>query len=398
MILSVMWVRWNINYQFNKIAHGGTDILSVGFMIIRIATTQDIDQLLGIEQRCFQTDRLSRRNFSYLLTKANAHTLVAETEGLIQGYVMVLFSQATSASRLYSIAVDAPLRNQGVAKSLLQAVEQYALERDTVSMRLEVRADNIASQQFFKKHGYKQFGVVADYYEDHERALRFEKWLAPHLARELVRVPYYQQTLDFTCGPAALMMAMRALEPTLELNRKLELSLWREATTIYMTSGHGGCGPYGLALSAYQRGFDVDIYVNTQEILLVDSVRNQTKKEVIRLVQEDFLEKIATLPIQLKYSSLTFSALREYFEIGGIPLVLISSYQIYREKFPHWVVVTGFDQKYIYVHDPFVDDETEETVADCVNIPLRQRDFEHMARYGKTAQKAALIIKLRQPN
>ena len=367
-------------------------------MIIRIATTQDIEQLLGIEQRCFQTDRLSRRNFSYLLTKANAHTLVAENQGIIQGYVMALFSQATSAARLYSIAVDVSLRNQGVAKSLLQAVEQYALERDTVSMRLEVRADNIASQQLFKKQGYKQFGVVADYYEDHEQAWRFEKWLAPHLARELVRVPYYQQTLDFTCGPAVLMMAMRALNPMLELNRKLELTLWREATTIYMTSGHGGCGPYGLALSAYQRGFDVDIYVNTQEILLVDSVRNQKKKEVIRLVQEDFLEKIATLPIQLKYNSLTLTALREYFEAGGIPLVLISSYQIYREKFPHWVVVTGFDQKYVYVHDPFVDDETEETVADCINIPLLQRDFEHMARYGKTAQKAALIIKLRPTN
>jgi ribosomal protein S18 acetylase RimI-like enzyme len=367
-------------------------------MIIRVAVTQDIDQLLGIEQRCFQTDRLSRRNFSYLLTKANAHTLLAETDGIIQGYIMVLFSQATSAARLYSIAVEASWRNQGVAQALLQGVEQYALERDTVSMRLEVRADNTASQQFFKKHGYKKFGVVADYYEDHEHALRFEKWLAPHLARELVRVPYYQQTLDFTCGPAALMMAMRALDPTLELNRKLELSLWREATTIFMTSGHGGCGPYGLALSAYQRGFDVDIYVNTQEILLVDSVRSQQKKEVIRLVQEDFLEKIATLPIQLTYSSLTSTALREYFEAGGIPLVLISSYQIYREKFPHWVVVTGFDQKYIYVHDPFVDDETEETVADCINIPLLQRDFEHMARYGKTAQKAALIIKLRQMN
>jgi hypothetical protein len=51
------------------------------------------------------------------------------------------------------------------------------------------------------------------------------------------------------------MMAMKALDPAMELNRTLELRLWREATTIFMTSGHGGCGPYGLALSAYRRGF-----------------------------------------------------------------------------------------------------------------------------------------------
>jgi hypothetical protein len=38
-------------------------------------------------------------------------------------------------------------------------------------------------------------------------------------------------------------------------------------------------------------------------------------------------------------------------------LVLISSYRIYGERFPHWVVVTGFDAHYIYVHDPLVDVE-----------------------------------------
>jgi len=37
--------------------------------------------LVGIENRCFDTDRITRRNFRYLLTKANAVTLVYEEAG-----------------------------------------------------------------------------------------------------------------------------------------------------------------------------------------------------------------------------------------------------------------------------------------------------------------------------
>jgi hypothetical protein len=272
--------------------------------------------------------------------------------------VLLLFSRGTSMARLYSIAVHPDFARCRIGDRLLEAAEAVALERDCVSMRLEVRRDNPPSLNLFRRHGYRQFKEVLDYYEDHMDALRFEKRLVPQLQLDLVKVPYYQQTLDFTCGPAALMMAMKALDPTLELNRKLELRLWREATTIFMTSGHGGCGPYGLALSAYRRGFDLEIHVNEDNVFLVDSVRSAEKKEVMRLVQEDWIEELQ--PVAGRYcicGSLGVDELRQKFEAGGIPLVLISSYRIYGERFPHWVVVTGFDDHYIYVHDPLVDDE-----------------------------------------
>jgi len=80
------------------------------------------------------------------------------------------------------------------------------------------------------------------------------------------------------------------------------------------------------------------------------------------------------------------------FGRGGIPLVLISSYRIYREKFPHWVVVTGFDTRYVYVHDPFVDEEEGESIADCINMPIPRREFEAMSRYGRANQRAAVVI------
>lgn len=361
--------------------------------MIRPANLQDIDALVDIENQCFGSDILSRRNFRYLLTKGHANTVLEEQSGRVCGYAMALFSGGTSMARLYSLAVDPALRRQGIGLRLLAAIEQRAQDQECASMRLEVRRDNVPAQNLFRKCGYKQFGVIADYYEDHMDALRCEKSLAPHLEPDMVRVPYFQQSLDFTCGPAAVMMAMHALDARLTLDRKLELRIWRESTTVFMTSGHGGCGPYGLAISAYHRGFDVEVYVNDDAALFIDSVRSAEKKEVIRLVQEDFLEEIERSPIKVSYGMLGVAELQRRFEDGGIPIVLISSYRIYKEKFPHWVVVTGFDDRFIYVHDPLVDEAAGETATDSINMPILKKDFERMARYGKASQRAALVIK-----
>src|SRR3569833_4669734 len=211
----------------------------------------------------------------------------------------------------------------------------------------------------------------------------------------MARVQFYEQTLDFTCGPSAVRMAMKALVPSFVRDRMLELRSWRESTTVFLTSGLGGCGPYGMALSAYHRGFDVEVHVNDERALFVDSVRSHEKKEVMRLVQEDFVNELRSVPVMINYGVLGVDALQERFEQGGIPIVLISSYRIYHEKFPHWVVVTGFDERFIYVHDPFVDKEMGKTITDCVNMPILRKDFERMARYGKAGLISVLILKRR---
>ena len=360
--------------------------------MIRTAGLGDIDELVRLEDTCFETDRLSRRQFRYMLTKANAAIFVFEDEGRLLGYDLVLFSRGTSMARLYSIAVDPAARGRGVGKALVEAAEEESRERDCAYLRLEIRKDNQASLALFRSMGYKQFGEFEDYYEDHMDAWRFEKSLAPHLNPDIVRVPYYEQTLDFTCGPAALMMAMKTLDPTLPLNRMLELRLWREATTIFMTAGHGGCGPFGLALAATHRGFRVEVYVSDEGVHLVDSVRSDEKKEVIRLVQEDMGAELDQLGVPVHYAALNVDEIEKKFNEGAIPMVLISSYQIYEEKFPHWVVVTGFDEHFIYVNDPYVDYENNETAIDSINMPIHKGAFQKMARYGRAGLRAALMI------
>jgi ribosomal protein S18 acetylase RimI-like enzyme len=364
---------------------------------IRTATPHDLDPLMRIEERSFATDRLSRRAFRYLLTKANAATLVetgeaGDDDGGLRGYAMVLFHRGISMARLYSLAVDPAFRRLGIGQALLARAERAALEREAAYMRLEVRADDRTAGAMYRAHGYRPFGRHKGYYEDGADALVLEKSLAPPPDPTLIRVPYYAQSLDFTCGPAAVLMAMRAIDDRVTADRTAELRLWREATTIFMTSGLGGCSPEGLALAVRRRGFSVALYLSDRQPMFVDSVRDLRKREVIRLVQDDFRGQIAACGIPLKFQPLTLELLRARFDAGGVPVVLTSSYRFDRARQPHWVVVTGFDRRYIYLHDPNVDVDLDRTPTDCMQIPVPQADFIKMARYGRAHRQAALII------
>lgn len=368
-------------------------------MQIRAASPSDLDALVALENQCFVDDRISRRQFRHLLKRGHAALFVAdEGAGPLLGSLVLLFSRGTATARLYSIAVDPAARGRGVARALVERAEQEAWRQERAWMRLEIRKDNTASISLFERMGYKRFGSLIDYYADHMDAWRYEKAIDERLKPRLERVAWYEQTLEFTCGPACLIMAMQTLDPGTEVSRSLELRLWREATTIFMTSGLGGCGPYGLALAVHRRGFDAEIWVNDPGVQMVDSVRSAEKKEVMALVQADMEREIKKLGIPVNFDVLDDAALEAAFDRGAIPIVLISSWQIYNEKSPHWVVVSGFDEHFVYVNDPFVDYDEGETSVDSINMPIGRSQFQQMARYGrKGLQAVVLITKRRKP-
>lgn len=360
---------------------------------LRPARLSDLAELRRLEEASFAADRLSARSWRHMLTQAKAATLVLDTGQGLAGAVLLLFRRATAAARLYSIAVDGAFRGRGFGQRLVAAAEELASSRGCALMRLEIRPDNHASQGLFRACGYKQFAVRPDYYEDGAEAWCYEKALPHAPPADRRDVPYYQQTLEFTCGPAALMMAMDTLDPGFEPCRKLELRIWREATTVFMTSGHGGCSPLGLAIAAVRRGFGVRLYVSDVGVPFVDSVRSDEKKEVLRLVHEDMLEEAEALGIAIESGALTVAEIEAAFDAGAVPIILISSWRLYGEKAPHWIVVTGFDDGFVYAHDPYIDrDEVDKEPDPTIHVPIPRHEFERMTRYGKAALQAALLV------
>ena len=167
---------------------------------IRPGQVADIHALLRLEEVCFDTDRLSRRSFNHVLTRAKASLFVAEAEpgGAIIGYGLVLFHLGTALARLYSLAVHPSQRGLGIGIQLLDYAEAETRRHDCVALRLEVRADNAAAIALYERRGYRRLIPLPSYYEDAADGWRYEKRMRFSPSPTVPQVPYYHQTTDFT--------------------------------------------------------------------------------------------------------------------------------------------------------------------------------------------------------
>ena len=364
-------------------------------VLYRPVTADDLDALVELEARCFSSDRLSRRSFRHWINNDRGIFLVAERDMTLIGYGLVLLQRGTRLARLYSLAVDKSARGCGLGEQLLLQLEGRARQAQRLFLRLEVDENNHGAIALYTKLGYKQFGEYEDYYDNHHNALRMQKCIRGiELAQITPACPWYQQTTDFTCGPASLMMAMASQSPQFIPDQKIELDLWRVATTIFMTTGHGGCHPIGLALAASELGFESEVIVNTKAPLFLDGVRSAAKKKVVALVDQQFREKAAANSIPVRIQQLDQQEIRAWMERGFTVVVLISVYHFEGRKAPHWVVVSGIDDVCMYVHDPDLGDYMQDTL-DCQHLPIALRDFAKMASYGSGKMRTAVAVRRR---
>lgn len=358
-------------------------------MRVRRAEIADLPELEALEAN-FPSDRLGRRQFRHLLTRAHAEAWAAEDEGgRVVGDAIVLYRRGFDAARLHSLVVAPEWRGRGVGSALLDVVEKGALERGCVSVRLEVREDNVPAHALYRARGYERVGRTSDYYGDGSAALRMRKRLRGE-APELLRVPYVPQTLPFTCGPACLMMAMRAFGDARPPTRAEELALWRDATTVYMAAGHGGCSPHGLAVAALRRGYRVRVLARDDDVPFLASVRGEEKKAVVRLAHREFEAELRREGAEVAVGPFGLEAVEATLAAREVPVLLVSGYRLYAEKVPHWVVVTGMDERHLYLHDPWIPDGSGR--ADGVHLPLPLDLFERVAAFGRARHRYLVAI------
>jgi hypothetical protein len=188
------------------------------------------------------------------------------------------------------------------------------------------------------------------------------------------------------------MMAMQTLNPEYEMTRQEELQIWREATTIFMTSGHGGCSPHGLALSAWQRGFKVELYISQPGAPFVDGVRDPDKKAVIELVHEDFISRMKDTDIRLYVQDIKPEKLLTILRSGKAIVALISTWRLNRNKAPHWVLVASADEHFVYINDPDISDGAWQSETDYIRVPITIPEFINMACFGRSRLRCLLIL------
>ncbi len=363
-----------------------------GELTLRAARPSDLGDFVRLEQLGFASDRFSREQFRYLLSEAHASAFVVSQGGAAVGTAIVLWRKNATVGRLYSIVLDPAYQGKGLAQRLLAACERAAREEGCTRLSLEVRADNARAIRFYEREGFRALETLPAYYEDGTDGLKMWKRVEADVPDGIrLDLPYYPQTLEFTCGAASLMMAMKHYDPGLKLNRALELMLWKEATLIFMTSGLGGCGPFGLALAARRRGYGARVLLSSRRTPFLSSVRSEDKKEVVRLVHEQLRQQADASGVRAEYRDFSAEDVIEGLAHDEVPILLISTYRLHQVKAPHWVAVTGHDETYLYFHDPYEGFYVEDKLqAQHVRIPLAE--FPKIRRYGKDVTKSVVFL------
>lgn len=359
---------------------------------LRIATEHDLEQLVTLENRAFATDRFTEDQIHYLLTGSRATTIVLENKVGIAGSACLLWRRSHQGARLYNIAIDPAFQGKGLGDELLTACELEATRRGCQKMVLEVREDNSGAIAFYKNRGYVVLRSLPDYYSDGTTGLKMTKVIETKVvSRKRYEIPYYSQTLDFTCGPACLMMALKHFQPEVQLTRALEMALWKEATLIFMTSGFGGTDGYGLALSALNRNLGCQMVMSMDGPPMLKSVRIPVKREVMKVVHHDLKRRAKQAGLGAAIYDYGIEEIISALHRRVIPLVLISTYRLTGDKVPHWVVVTGCDRDSFYIHDPDADAYRKKQ-ARSRHLRVDKTEFLRMTRFGKEVYRCLLLI------
>jgi hypothetical protein len=77
---------------------GNKDIIFASLVQTRSANIDDINALTEVENACFTSDRLSKRQFRYWVKAEHKVLLVSTLESIVIGYGLVIFGKAVFVS------------------------------------------------------------------------------------------------------------------------------------------------------------------------------------------------------------------------------------------------------------------------------------------------------------
>ena len=144
---------------------------------IRLATKEDLDALLNLENICFKEETFSRRQLKYLLQEARSIVLVAEIEDNIIGSIIILLRERILNARIYSFNVHPEHRRKGIAKLLMDTAFSILKEKGYNKITLEVGINNHIAQNLYKSKGFIVDKKLSDYYTNGDDALHLTKKL-----------------------------------------------------------------------------------------------------------------------------------------------------------------------------------------------------------------------------
>ncbi|MGC5410201.1 peptidase C39 family protein, partial [Streptomyces sp. DT225] len=167
--------------------------------------------------------------------------------------------------------------------------------------------------------------------------------------------PYYGQTTHFTCGAVTALVAQAhaGVLPREALDRRAELTLWRDATNFM------ACEPVGLgvALRRSRPSSQVTVHLDTDRPVMLDHLApgDQEWRAVLQQVSRTEAERIG-VPVDPGHLSL--GAVREAIGRREHVLLLLSLAAMQGFEVPHWVLCHGAVPGAVVIDDPWANGAT----------------------------------------
>jgi ribosomal-protein-alanine acetyltransferase len=133
---------------------------------VESASIRQLDRLYEIEIECFDKEAFTKLQIASLLKDYNSINLIAKLKNEIVGFIigMLYFERNSLVGHILTIDVSVSYRRKSVAEKLMQEIEKIFKEKGATACRLEVREDNVAALNLYKKLGYKKIARLKNYY------------------------------------------------------------------------------------------------------------------------------------------------------------------------------------------------------------------------------------------
>lgn len=130
---------------------------------LRSMTMDDIDVVVQLERKIYP-EPWSEQAFVEELSRSNrAYYVVEGAEGIVgYGGMFVVEPDAHIAT----VAVTDEYRGRGLGTRLMLALIEAALEAGAENLTLEVRLDNYAAREIYRRFGFVPIGIRKNYYRD----------------------------------------------------------------------------------------------------------------------------------------------------------------------------------------------------------------------------------------
>ena len=134
-----------------------------GDFLVRPVAENDLDGLIELDQAIFGRLAYERFVFRQLFYAHSRLFFVAEIQNQLAGFAIASYDAGGSLAWVLSLGVHSGFRKRGTGRALLVHTEHQLKSLGASEISLHVAPENKIALELYKKDGYIEKGLIADF-------------------------------------------------------------------------------------------------------------------------------------------------------------------------------------------------------------------------------------------